>query len=121
MDYFTKWPEAFVLPDKEAETVANALVEGMFSRFGVPQSIHSDQGRNFESKIFFFEHLGINKTCTTPLHPQSNGLMERFNRTLAEQLSILTSTHQHDWATHLPLVFCYSGLYIVQTCTAHVR
>ncbi|KAL0147701.1 hypothetical protein M9458_056979 [Cirrhinus mrigala] len=86
MDYFTKWPEAFALPDQEAETVANALVEGMFSRFGVPQSIHSDQGRNFESKVFscMCSQLGINKTRTTPLHPQSDGLVERFNRTLAE-------------------------------------
>lgn len=106
MDYFTKWPEAFALPDQEAETVANALVEGMFSRFGAPQSIHSDQGRNFESRVFssMCERLGINKTRTTPLHPQSDGLVERFNRTLAEQLSILTSTHQQDWDTHLSLV-----------------
>ncbi|KAL0188675.1 hypothetical protein M9458_015774, partial [Cirrhinus mrigala] len=121
MDYFTKWPEAFALPDQEAETVANALVGGMFSRFGVPQSIHSDQGRNFESKVFscMCSQLGINKTRTTPLHPQSDGLVERFNRTLAEQLSILTSTHQHDWDTHLPIVLmaCRSAIQDSTSCT----
>ena len=47
MDYFTKWPEAYTLPDQEAETIADALVGGVFSHLGVPESIQSDQGRNF--------------------------------------------------------------------------
>uniref|UniRef100_A0A3B3SFD3 Gypsy retrotransposon integrase-like protein 1 n=1 Tax=Paramormyrops kingsleyae TaxID=1676925 RepID=A0A3B3SFD3_9TELE len=123
MDYFTKWPEAYALPDQEAETVANALVEGMFSRFGVP--IHSDQGRNFESRVFSImcTRLGITKTRTTPLHPQSDGLVERFNRTLAEQLSILTSSHQQDWDAFLPLVLmaCRSAVQSSTSCTpAHL-
>lgn len=106
MDYFTKWPEAYALPDQEAETVVDALVDGMFSRFGVPESIHSDQGRNFESRVFavMCEKLGIHKTRTTPLHPQSDGLVERFNRTLAEQLAIVTETNQQDWDRHLPFI-----------------
>ncbi|KAK2898063.1 hypothetical protein Q8A73_014443 [Channa argus] len=91
MDYFTKWPAAYAVPDQTATTAAQRLVEDMFSRFGVPEELHSDQGRNFESR-------------TTPLHPQSDGLVERFNRTLATQLAILTSQHQKDWDQHLPLV-----------------
>uniref|UniRef100_A0A669E189 Gypsy retrotransposon integrase-like protein 1 n=1 Tax=Oreochromis niloticus TaxID=8128 RepID=A0A669E189_ORENI len=51
MDYFTKWPEAYSLPDQEAETIVDARVEGMFNRFGVPEVIHTDQGRNFESRV----------------------------------------------------------------------
>ncbi|CAI5682530.1 unnamed protein product [Oreochromis niloticus] len=106
MDYFTKWPEAYAIPDQEAETVADVLVEGMFSRFGTSETLHSDQGRNFESKVFaaICERLGIKKTHTTPLHPQSDGLVERFNRTLAQQLAILTSEHQQNWDYHLPLI-----------------
>uniref|UniRef100_A0A3P9J3I3 Gypsy retrotransposon integrase-like protein 1 n=1 Tax=Oryzias latipes TaxID=8090 RepID=A0A3P9J3I3_ORYLA len=106
MDYFTKWPEAYAIPDQEAVTVADALVEGMFSRFGAAEVIHSDQGRNFESAVFsaMCERLGMRKTRTTPLHPQSDGLVERFNRTLVKQLAILTSAHQSDWDEHLPLV-----------------
>uniref|UniRef100_A0A3P9L4N5 Gypsy retrotransposon integrase-like protein 1 n=1 Tax=Oryzias latipes TaxID=8090 RepID=A0A3P9L4N5_ORYLA len=106
MDYFTKWPEAYCLPDQEAETVVDALVEGMFSRLGVPEAIHTDQGRNFESKVFaaMCEKLGSHKTRTTPLHPQSDGLVERFNRTLAEQLAIVADRHQRDWDTHVPLL-----------------
>ena len=107
MDYFTEWPEAYSLPDQEAETIVlDALVEGMFSRFGAPEVIHTDQGRNFESRVFatMCKKLGSHKTCTTPLHPQSNGLVERFNRTLAQQLAIVTAKHQRDWDTHIPLM-----------------
>ena len=106
MDYFTKWPEAYCLPDQEAETIVDALVEGMFSRFGAAEVVHTDQGRNFESRVFaaMCEKLGSHKTRTTPLHPQSDGLVERFNRTLAQQLAIVTARHQQDWDTHVPLV-----------------
>ncbi|KAL4004005.1 hypothetical protein ACER0C_003718 [Sarotherodon galilaeus] len=106
MDYFTKWPEAYTVPDQSATTTAERLVEEMFARFGVPAELHSDQGRNFESKVFgeICRRLGMEKTRTTPLHPQSDGLVERFNRTLATQLAILTSRHQRDWDRHLPLV-----------------
>lgn len=51
-DYFTKWPEAVALPSQTAEVVADALLSTVVSRFGVPQQIHSDQGRNFESEVF---------------------------------------------------------------------
>lgn len=104
MDYFTKWPEAYGIPNQDAETVADALVEGMFSRFGAAESIHSDQGRNFESRVFaaLCERLGMDKTRTTPLHPQSDGLVEHFN--LQQQLPILTADHQRDWDRHIPLV-----------------
>ncbi len=47
MDYFTKWPEAYAIPNQEAETVSDALVEGMFSRIGMAEVVHSAQGRNF--------------------------------------------------------------------------
>ena len=121
VDYFTKWPEAYAIKDQEAETIVNALVEGIISRLGVPESIHSDQGRNFESKIFatMCTYLGITKTRTIPLHPQSDGLVERFNRTLAEQLSILTTIHQCDGDMHLPLVLmaCLTAVHDSTSCT----
>lgn len=121
MDYFTKWPEAYALPDQGAETVADALLEGMVCRFGTPERLHSDQGRNFESQVFaaLCSKLGITKTRTTPLHPQSDGLVERFNRTLIEQLAIITSKHQRDWDKHLPLVLmaCRSAVQESTNCT----
>lgn len=101
--------------------MADALVEGMFCRFGVPETLHSDQGRNFESRVFtaMCERLGIQKTRTTPLRPQSDGLVERFNRTLGQQLAILPSSHQRDWDDHLPLVLmsCRSAVQESTSCT----
>ncbi|KAG7468735.1 Retrovirus-related Pol poly from transposon [Solea senegalensis] len=106
MDYFTKWPEAYAIPDQEAETVADSLVEGMFNRFGTAGTIHSDQGRNLESCVFaaMCERLDMHKTRTTPLHPQSDGLVERFNWPLGQQLAILMAEHQRDWDVHLSLI-----------------
>ncbi|GFS98372.1 retrovirus-related Pol polyprotein from transposon 412 [Trichonephila clavipes] len=49
MDYFTKWPEVYPIPDQEAPTVAEAVVQHWISRYGVPLQLHSDQGRNFVS------------------------------------------------------------------------
>ena len=106
MDYFTKWPEAFSLPNQEAVTVADVLVKEYVCRFGVPLSLHSDQGRNFESNVFqeMCELLGIRKTRTTALHPQSDGLVERVNRTLESQLSKFVDRNQKDWDHLLPFM-----------------
>jgi hypothetical protein len=51
MDYFTKSPEAYAIPTREASTMTEALVTNFYSRFGVPRELHSDQGRNFESRL----------------------------------------------------------------------
>jgi hypothetical protein len=51
MDYFTKWPEAYAIPNQEASTEAEVLVTNFFCRFGIPRELHSDQGRNFESRL----------------------------------------------------------------------
>ncbi len=103
-DYFTKWPEAFALPNQETAAVVEALVKDVVCRFGVPLELHSDQGRNFESTIFseMCGLLGIRKTCTTPLHSQSDGMVERMNRTLEAQLSMFVDHHQRDWDQHIP-------------------
>lgn len=121
LDYFTKWPEAFATPDQEAETVCDGLLQGMFARFGIPSELHSDQGRNFESRLFteFCRQLGIRKTRTTPLHPQSDGLVERFNRTLGVQLALCVEKDQRDWDLKLPLVLlaCRSAVQETTGCT----
>ena len=50
-DYFTKWIEAYPLPNQEANTLARVLVEQFICRYGVPKELHSDQGINFESNL----------------------------------------------------------------------
>ena len=105
-DYFTKWVEAYALPNQEAVTVVCEFV----SRFGVHMVLHSDQGRNFESAVFreMCSLLGVEKTRTTPLHPQSDGMVERFNRTIEAQLSKFVDESQRDWDRYIPLLlFAY--------------
>ena len=104
MDYFTKWPEAYALPDHEAVTVAGVLVEQFFTRFGVPCELHSDQGREFESAVFqeCCQLLGMRKTRTTPLRPQSDGMVEKFNWTLAQELAKYCGEGQTEWDRKLP-------------------
>jgi hypothetical protein len=71
MDYLTKWPEVYAIPNQEASTVADALVNNFFCRFGVSMELHSDQGQNFESRLMqeVLGRLSVSKTRTTPLHP----------------------------------------------------
>ena len=84
----------------EAITVAKCLVNEFICRFGVPEQLHSDQGRNFESKVIknICDLLQIRKTRTSPYHPQSDGLVERFNRTLLNLLSIAVVDAERDCA-----------------------
>ncbi|KAJ8339695.1 hypothetical protein SKAU_G00343280 [Synaphobranchus kaupii] len=65
MDYLNKWPEAFAIPDQSAATMAERLVEEMFTRFGAPAELHSDQGRNFESQLM----AEVSRAGVQPTHP----------------------------------------------------
>ncbi|GFW94049.1 retrovirus-related Pol polyprotein from transposon 412 [Trichonephila clavipes] len=75
MDYFTKWPEAYPIPDQEFSTGSHDS--------GFSLQLHSDQGRNFDSAICkrLCEILSIDKTRTTALHPQSDGMECRHETT----------------------------------------
>ena len=74
LDYFTKWKEAYAMPNIEAITIARIFVNEFIWYFGVPEQLHMDQGRNFETPLIreVCRMLGITKTCTTPYQPQSN-------------------------------------------------
>lgn len=102
-DYFTRWMEAYALPNQEASTVAQKLVDELFCRFSPPKQLHSDQGRQFESTLMknICELLHIRKTHTTPYHPQGDGLVEHFNRTLLDMLATTCKDNPFDWDKHL--------------------
>ena len=105
-DYFTKWVEVFPLKSHTAVVVAEILVDRFITRFGAPFQIHSDQGPEFESKLVseVCKLLGVDKTRTTSYHPQSDGQVERFNRTLLSMLSKYVHENQKDWDLHLQKV-----------------
>ena len=102
-DYFTKWVESYPIPNMEAKTIANVFVSHFVSRFGAPDVLHTDQGRNFESEEVCLL-LGVQKTRTTPYHPQSDGLVERFNRTLLDLHSIASREDEQNWDLCIPAV-----------------
>lgn len=109
MCHFTKWVEIFPIENMEASTVANCFIE-LICRHGVPESLLSDQGRNFESNLFkeVLELLDVHKLRTTPYHPQCDGQTERFNRTLISMLRTFVNENQDDWDLLLnKLAFAY--------------
>ena len=105
-DYFTKWVQVWPLPDHRAPTVARALMTDLFLPFGVPTQLHSDQGREFESRLIseLCRAYEINKTRTTPYRPQSDGLVERFNRTILQMLRTFVGKDPRGWDTRI--YFC---------------
>ena len=100
---------------QKAATVAQVLVTEWFVRFGVPHHLHSDQGQHFEGKIVqeLRKLYVIEKSRTTPCHPEGNGRCERFNRTLHDRLRTLSTMKKRRLSDYLPeLVYSYN-------CTPH--
>ena len=96
--------EAYPLKKIDAITIATVFVNEFVARFGAPDRLHTDQGKNFDSALFrsVCTLLGIDKTRTTAYHPASDGLVERFNQTLERGLAHYVSLHHRDWDTKLP-------------------
>ena len=95
--------EVLAIPNQEASTVAEKLVDEVFLRFSPPEQLHSDQRRQFESTLMaeICKILQIKKTRTTPYHPQCDGLVERFNRTLLSMLATSTENHPYYWLVEI--------------------
>lgn len=104
IDRATKWPEAYPLTEITAERVAETLYSGWISRFGPPITITTDQGRQFESDLFnrLMHRMGIERGRTSAYHPQANGMIERWHRSLKTALTARLSTST--WTRELPTV-----------------
>lgn len=105
IDRATRWPEAYPLCEIKAEDVAKAVYEGWISRFGCPATLTTDQGRQFESRVFasLSRLLGIEKNRTTSFHAQCNGVIERWHRVLKSALKARLQTAR-SWIDELPTV-----------------
>ena len=103
-EYLTKWVECVPVPSIEASMIARLLVDEIFCRHGAPRTLLSDRGSNFLSSLVseVFKLLNTKKVNTTAYHPQTNGLVERFNNTLAEAISSFVSSNQQDWDVYIP-------------------
>ncbi len=96
IDYASKWVEALCTSDATAVKTAQFII----LRHGTPDTIHTDQGTNFESKLID----KIKKTLSSPYHPQGNGAIERENRSIKELLRSYTRDDQRNWDSHVPSI-----------------
>ena len=109
-DHFSKYVEVIPVPDQTAETCASRVLNDFIARWGCPLSLLSDQGRNYESRVFkdLCRMLEIKKVRTSPKNPKCNGQTERFNRTLVRMIKAYLCEEQDDWDQHLG---CLAGAY----------
>ena len=107
-DYFSKWMEARPLPNKAAVTVVDATFNCWFPTHGPPAQLHSDQGAEFTADVTkeLCERFRVDKTVTTANRPQSNGLVERGNRSIQAILKSYVNSNRNDWDDLLPAAVC---------------
>ena len=108
-DAYRKFTVAVVTKDQIANAVVKTLIGQWFNKYGFPERIHSDQGKNFLSSIVeeTFQYYGIMKSSNTPYHPAGNGNVERFNRTLHNLIRILEEEQKTEWPKHMIELLCY--------------
>ena len=110
-DHFTRFTQAFITPNETAPVVAKTLWDQYFMKYGILEKIISDQGRNFESKLIaeLCNLATIQKLCTSPYRPQTNGQCECFNSTLISMIGTLPPDTKRNWqAQRATLVHGYN-------------
>ena len=105
IDTFTRFARAVPIPDERAVTVARKILDEWVSIFGAMETLLSDRGPNFIGTVVssMAEQLGTKRVTTSPFHAQASGCVERWNRTLAQDLACFVCTGQEDWDQHVSL------------------
>ena len=106
IDYFNKWIEVDVFSSIKDRDVTRFIWENIVCRFGIPRSIASDNGPQFDSRVYrdFCEELKIKNLYSTPRYPQSNGQVEASNKTLLTALKKRIDSAKGKWVEELPRV-----------------
>ncbi len=107
-DHFTKWVEGAAVATKAVMLVADVIVHERVYKHDTPLNLHSDRGTEFTAAMHrcLCDLLRIHKTYNMAYNPQSNGAVERCNRTLLSMLRTVVSEQQNDWDDHLPAALC---------------
>ena len=111
VDEFTKYAFGILVKSENAEKTAEALYRNIYTKFGIPEVVHSDQGATFVGKVLkeLNNLLGIRHTITTTYRPQSNGSCERLNSTLISRIRTLQPREKKKWHFHVDsLVMAYN-------------
>jgi len=110
VDYLTKWPEAKAIPDATADSVAKFFYEDIICRHGCSKELVSDNGSAFISQMVekLLQQHQVKHRLISPYHPQTNGLVERFNRTLCKAIAKYVQLVEEEWDKFIPSVlFAY--------------
>ena len=115
-DRFSRFVEIEALVDQEATTVADAIVKCIVLRHGAPRVLLSDRGANFLSSLMkeIYQRLSIDKRQTTAYHPAAHGLVERFNSTLLNIVSMFVNSSQKNWDELLSFAAFNTTLFVIQ-------
>lgn len=105
IDQHSRWPEAIPLSALTAKATCTALLE-IFCRTGIPDTIVMDNATNFTSCLTkeFLQRMGASPRFCTPGHPESNGLVERWNQTFKNMLHHVIRENRRDWDRHIPFL-----------------
>ena len=113
IDSFSKFVELQAIPDKTAETIAKVVFNNWICRYSAPQLLVSDGGREFHNHLLkeLLKLTGSKQHVVTSLHPQAQGQVERFNRSLKSYLLHYVDEDTMNWEQFLqPLAFAHNNV-----------
>ncbi|KAK8786810.1 hypothetical protein V5799_023415 [Amblyomma americanum] len=123
-DYLTRYAETQALPQGTAFEVAHFFMRAIVLRHGAPSVVITDRGKAFTAQLVhdIFELSHTSHRTTTAYHPQTNGLTERLNKTLADMISTYVDVEHRTWDQILPYItFAYNTATQETTCFTPFR